>query len=172
MDWPPGRVPTRCLPHALAHVTIHLSVLRYNPSLLKLRLSRYNLLYRDTFSLSNLPPLSQYNYCIVTLSHAASQASLPLAIQTQGCHTIFFFLFAIHFYPLHIQRPKSRYKAFYYNTIWAVAQISPYTKIFSFFTIFFFNYFQLLENTNIYIYIYYHFPEHSNKFIKIYFIFF
>ena len=132
--------------------------------------------------------MSQYNpWSCNTLPHQPCQPSLSVTIHLVYCNTIpsnciprvaiqFFFLLQYNSYPLHNQRPKLRYKAFYHNTIWAVAQVSPCTKLFFVFLSFFLFFFSFLPATgkyqkkNIYILFFFHFPEYSNKFIKIYFL--
>ena len=141
------------------------------------------------FFLAHLLPLSQYNFCIVTLSHATN---LPLAIQTQGCNTIFFFTiqlgsspnpFLLHFLSIIFflfsffssklleihQKKKYIYTFFFHTCYWKNTKKHKYTFFFSFLpaTRRYKKYIYI--HVYIYIYIYIYFLEHQIN-LKFYFI--
>ena len=120
------------------------------------------------------PSWSQYNPCIVTQypcqgSYIAIQCQ-PIAIQTIQLHPSLTIQLQYNFFfpalTLAIQLQGCNTIFFFSQDNWAVAQF----RSAFFFSYIFFHFFQFLEDTkNTYLIFFFHFPEYTNKFIKIYF---
>ena len=106
--WPLGRVATQCLPHALAHVTIHLGVLRYNFFSSQAAHVTIQQLYRDTSPASSLSG-SQYTKLHCNIVSPAAQNPFLANLQYN-------FFFLLQYSPSNYT-PKVAIQFFYHNTI-------------------------------------------------------